>query len=431
MLSLLPYQSQGVDWLASRHLALLADEMGLGKTAQTLHAIQRCEADRLRTLVICPASATGVWRSEARRWLWGLPQQDHPSWHLVIVSYDRARLDQARIAAWQPTTLIADECHYLKSPSTKRSRAILGKNGLAHGAGLRRLWALSGTPAPNHAGELWTWARAFGLTQLSFAAWNAAYCHLDRGIGRPIATRHHRIPELRRLFQPYWLRRTKTDVALQLPSIWHQVTGIELPREVPEGIDLARVAQDRELLGDLDWERIKSLAGSISTLRHYLGLQKALAFAPLLSDELEQPAKQVVFYHHRRAGDLLATACGALAVRIDGSTSQADRTAAVERFQTDPGCRVFLGQITAAGTAITLTAASRCTILEASWVPGINIQAIARLHRIGQHDNVTVRWIVGDDPLDRIVVGTMRRKAADLDSLIGGGGYEQMKEVRV
>jgi SWI/SNF-related matrix-associated actin-dependent regulator 1 of chromatin subfamily A len=104
-------------------------------------------------------------------------------------------------------------------------------------------------------------------------------------------------------------------------------------------------------------------------------------------------------------------------VKIDGRTNQSQREAAVEAFQTDPNCRVFVGQLQAASTAITLTAASNVLFAEADWTPAINAQAAARAHRIGQPSAVTARFVMLDGTSDALVMKALARKAADISAL--------------
>jgi SWI/SNF-related matrix-associated actin-dependent regulator 1 of chromatin subfamily A len=152
---------------------------------------------------------------------------------------------------------------------------------------------------------------------------------------------------------------------------------------------------------------------ALARLRRLTGIAKASTTVELLQDELATGAldKVVVFAHHR---EVLRTLAAGLArfgvVTVDGDTSPARRQAAIDRFQTDSATRVFLGQITAASTAITLTAACHVVFAEASWVPADNLQAAKRVHRIGQTRPVLVRFISLAGSLDEAITEVLRRK---------------------
>ncbi len=445
------YQVEGYTWMAGRTTAYLADEMGLGKSIQAIRALERLTPawHRARTLIVCPASVKPVWRRELQRWLFVPPELDSPAWTVRIVSYDEARLGIDNLKAWAPTAVIFDEAHYLKSLEAQRTRALLGKGGLAHESSVQRIWMLSGTPAPNHAGELYTMARTFGLTSLSHAGWCQAYCELDRGIGRPVGTRQSAVPELKQMLSQVMLRRHKKDVLTELPPIWHQELAVELDKDPPvqflteeERGRLEQMPKLRAMVKAIfddhspegertHFERLRALAPHLSTLQRYVGLQKARPVLNALKLQLSDYAgKVVVFGRHTGALRFLHQELQQPfgAVLLDGSTSRRQRDEVVKRFQDDPECRVFLGNIIAAGTGITLTAASQVVLAEYSWVPGENLQAAMRCHRIGQRECVEVQWVVGDDPLDRKVMTTLRRKAEELEQVVGGS-YEDYSRI--
>jgi SWI/SNF-related matrix-associated actin-dependent regulator 1 of chromatin subfamily A len=160
---------------------------------------------------------------------------------------------------------------------------------------------------------------------------------------------------------------------------------------------------------------------ALARLRRLTGIAKAKATADLVRHELVCGAleKVVVFAHH---SEVLRTLASALArfgvVTVDGGTSPSRRQTAIDRFQIDPATRVFLGQITAASTAITLTAASHVVFAEASWVPGDNLQAAKRCHRIGQTRPVLARFISLAGSLDEAITEVLRRKTRLLAQLI-------------
>ena len=165
---LFPYQIEGRDWLLNRKFALLADEPGLGKTAQVITALDKLNLQKI--LILCPAVARINWAREIKTWSTysgDVSIIDGRNQHIdfggiVISSYDLA--DCAPKGEWD--LLVLDESHFLKSLETKRTRTVFASGGLAHHT--KRIWALSGTPAPNHAGELWVLLYTFGITPLKY-----------------------------------------------------------------------------------------------------------------------------------------------------------------------------------------------------------------------------------------------------------------------
>ena len=135
-------------------------------------------------------------------------------------------------------------------------------------------------------------------------------------------------------------------------------------------------------------------------MRREVAEAKAPIAVDFIENALEDSAKVVVFAHHLVAIDLLVSELGDKAVKLDGRDSLAHRQDAVDRFQTDPACRVFVGGIHAAGVGLTLTAASHVIFVELDWTPGNMTQAEDRCHRIGQKDSVLVQHLVFNESLD-------------------------------
>jgi len=165
---------------------------------------------------------------------------------------------------------------------------------------------------------------------------------------------------------------------------------------------------------------LEGLAGSTATLRRYTAMSKVGAVAKMLDQELieRQYDKVVVFAIHKDPIDTLREALKRHgAVALYGGTPPTKRQRNIDKFQNDPKCRVFIGQVTAAGTLITLTAANQVVFLESSWVPADNAQAAMRCHRIGQTRPVFVRVIGLAGSIDEQVQATLRRKTATLTQL--------------
>lgn len=455
---LFQYQDEGADFLAVHNYALLADEMGLGKTVQAIRGLDRILATR--AVVIAPSVARINWLREFE--LWGTSPRncqvmtnlrDRPvdSAQIIICSFDFATENSTWIRDWlaaDPTSkLIIDEAHFLKSHEAKRSKKILGVEGIVRGA-KGGCWLLSGTPAPNHYGELWIMLFTFGVTKLSYNDFLFRYCFTRMttyGL-KVVAVRTEHVQELRQLLSKIMLRRLKKDVMKELPPIFYGHVNVEagpVDLEILPSFTQYFLPTDRrqELKAELEKQAallsavfdnmkpnqddklaaVSAISDSISTLRRYIGLQKCRDAVELIKGELESNAykKIVIFAVHR---DVIETMRVGLrdfgAVVLYGGTDPETRQKNIDKFQNNEKCRVFIGNIMAAGTAITLTAAHHVTFVEQDWVPGNNAQAIMRCHRIGQTNTVQVRFLVLDGTLDAKIGFILKRKTEQLTRLL-------------
>jgi SWI/SNF-related matrix-associated actin-dependent regulator of chromatin subfamily A-like protein 1 len=248
---LYPYQDTAVTHLAIQPIALLADDMGLGKTAVAVRAADAVGAKKI--LAVVPAIARIAWQREFERW-----QEIDRSIHVISSGMDIADLSADVIVvsyalASTPSVLaalrqhrfdvtIADECQALKSRDTKRTLAVYGRDGLI--TRTKRLWLLSGTPAPNHAAELWPHLRAARLTQLDYWAFTKRYCWVrETQFGLQITgTNTVMMPELANTLRPFMLRRTMADALPDLPPLRWGLVPVE-PDTVPPQPDVSPEAQ--------------------------------------------------------------------------------------------------------------------------------------------------------------------------------------------
>lgn len=433
--TLFGFQKEGASWLASRKTALLADEMGLGKSAQAITACDEVHARRV--LVICPAVARRNWLREfetwsivPRRFSLCLKSIDNPlPTHSVICSFEYATKHADRLKSGFDA-LIIDEAHYLKSIEAKRTAVVFGKNGIVHT--VKRVWLLTGTPAPNHAGELWLILFLFGATKLKYDEFTEKYCtFIDSVYGRQVTgTRHDTHEEFAIILQGIMLRRRKVDVMKGLPPICFSSFVVDAGHVDMERELLLRIDKERDTVemlmsaSDLsDGDKMKALealAPSISTLRRYVGLQKVEPCAELVAEELASKAyeKIIIFACHRDVVlDLEKRLSQFSPVVVMGGVDEKKRQVAIDRFQNDPSCQVFIGNILAAGTNITLTAAHQVLFIEQDWVPGNNAQAAMRAHRIGQKLPVSVRFVGLEGSFDDRISQILKRKTNELSKI--------------
>lgn len=440
-MKLFPFQKTGVEFLSSKRHALLADEMGLGKSAQAI-----CAADDIvavRILILCPAVARFTWDREFRKFsafnrstqiILDGSQCPSPSHRIVICSYELAVRLKAKgaFANQRFDVLILDEAHFLKNPTAKRTKAVLGKTGLVRHA--HHCWMLTGTPMPNHPGEYWVLLKVFGLTRLTYYQFVMKYCRMVPGwsAGDPIqiaGANRAAYPELRKILDRIQLRRVKTEVMKDLPSISFGeilVAPGYYKTTLPEDFDKAE--------GERGLAEMLLTSPSVATLRRINGLQKVVPVISLVDDELKAKEydKIIIFCIHREVVAKLYLEFkerGFDPVAVTGETSARLRQDSVDRFQVDPNCKIFIGNIKAAGTAITLTAAHQVLFVEQEWTPGDNAQAAMRCHRIGQTKPVNVRCVGIAGSIDEKINGILRRKTQDITELLGKTQGSEFSEI--
>lgn len=456
-MQLRPFQAVGSEFLRTHTRALLCDDAGLGKSAMVLDAADRLGLERI--LCLGPPVARVSWPAQVRVWSasrrfvplaeglhfgWALPGFYFVPYSALSLPYSRDALVKELRTAPKWDALVLDEGQYLKNFGSNRTRAVYG-DGDGEDAiftNAHRVWVLSGTLAPNHAGEVYTHLRAlFPDTLLSIPAFQGKippqykfedrFCDVRETVYGRAVQGSRNVAELRAAIAPVLLRRRKSKVLAELPAIEWLDAPIELDPDVVRetyesaladaGTGLTYEAalalspdRDDDLLGML-----AAAKPNLAARRRTLGIAKVLGCAAWIADRLEAgEPKVVVFAHHT---SVLAGLCAALAdyepVVFQGDTNQGDRDAAVTRFQNDPSCRVFLGQIHAAGTAITLTAAKLVFFAEYAGTPGVNYQAASRAHRLGQRDGVQVYFGMVPGSLDEKLAATARRRAREIAEL--------------
>lgn len=417
------FQEVGRDFLASRTRALLADEMRLGKTWQAITACDLIGANKI--LVVCPAVVRSVWANTF---------QELSSRRATIISYDEARSRRAQFTAQDWDVLIVDESHYCKNPAAKRTKAVLGKGGLAWKAD--RIWFLSGTPATNNASELWPVLRVCGLTKMGYADFTQRYCYVDWR-GKPIGTRGDRVVELRTALDGFMLRRTKKQVAPELPEVsverWKvpadtDLLGIIRPYEEDKLMQRADEQVERlkaEMKGLPAHKRAEYLAKNakhFTEARRISAILKTPHILETIRFEIQNNIvdKLVVFGFHREPLRLLHELLKGDGIKVElvwGGTADKKRERAIEKFSRPTkkgGSRVFLGNILAAGTGIDLSAAHEGIFIEKDWVPGNNQQALERMGGFKQDNPITVRDAYLESGIDAVVDTTLTRKFQEL-----------------
>jgi non-specific serine/threonine protein kinase len=460
--TLRPYQKVGVAWLAfasSLRLGVcLADDMGLGKTIQVLGLLlvhKRRTRGGPPHLLVVPASLVANWQAEIERFapslatrvahpsampaheLAELGEADLGSTDLVITTYGTlARAEALRAREW--ALAILDEAQAIKNPGTRQTQAVKTLKAQAR-------IALTGTPVENRLGDLWSIYDFLNPGLLGSAREFSAFAkRLTERPGESYAP-------LRRLIQPYLLRRLKTDRAIvaDLPdktevkafcllsrpqaALYQQAVG-ELERAIGglaqgierRGLVLAYLMRFKQICnhpahwrGDSAWDEADS--GKLARLREIVEAVAA------------KQEKVLVFTQFREATEPLAAFLAGLFGRpglvLHGRTPVAARGGLVRRFQEDAAVPFFVLSLKAGGVGLNLTAASHVVHFDRWWNPAVEDQATDRAYRIGQHRNVLVHKLVCRGTVEERIDRLIEDKQAMVRGVLQGGGESLLTEM--
>jgi SNF2 family DNA or RNA helicase len=441
------YQKEGLGWL--RFLdrfgfgGCLADDMGLGKTVQVLAFLaSRRDPSAPRpaaapALVVAPLSLVFHWRQEARRFTPGLRVLVHlgsdrrrsgepfAGHDLVLTTYGTLRRDAAWLKGVTFDCVVLDEAQAIKNADTATAKAARLLR-----AGLRL--ALSGTPVENHLGELWSLFEFLNPGMLGrvsfFERLTAAKRDPDRAERALVA----------RGLRPFILRRTKEEVAKELPARQEETLACELEppqrllydqlrdhyrRSIRERID--RLGMHRARLHVLEGLlRLRQAAchpGLIDERRRSEPSAKLDLLLPQLAQVMEEGHKALVFSQFTSFLAIVRDRLDRGRVPyeyLDGRTR--DRQARVARFEGDPDCRLFLISLKAGGLGLNLTAAEYIYLLDPWWNPAVEAQAIDRAHRIGQTRAVFAYRLIARDTIEEKVMELQETKRDLADAILGG-----------
>ena len=442
------YQLTGAEFLKIRVQALLADVPGIGKTGTAIRAADLVGARNV--IVACPASTRVQWSREFERFspldrpLQVVMPGDTPRTHgIVILFYDAIvkHLDLLMSVQWD--VLIIDEAHALKSryivskhTSGYRTRAIYGSGKRYAGLITKatRTWRLTGTPALNHAGELWTHARSAGLTDMPYQDWLYFFCEgFDSEHGFRFS-KHKHVSELQKILEPFMLRRTKAEVQPNLKEPFFETITVprsdaalppELQALIPQ-LDQADTQLQEALSSGTPGDQLatlESMASSLASLRRFTLMAKLPAIAEQIETDLttNQIPKLVVFAIHKIGVRWLAEKLAQFhPLTISGDTPAEKRQPNIDRFQSDGSVRLMIGNIAAMGTGVDglQNVCDEALFCEQDWVPSSNAQAIMRLCRIGQKNPVRCRIFSLYGSCDEYVQDTLTRKMKELAKIL-------------
>lgn len=434
--TLMPFQVEAVE----RSLQFLTNgpekacynacEMGLGKSIQSVVVANTLSCARV--LIICPAIMRLTWLDEFRAWttrkntrycvcLDSSYIRDTKDADVVILSYDiAARYNSAAFLASQRwSLLIADEFHYCKNPAAKRTQAVCAT-----------IWpsttyrlGLSGTPCTNNVTDMFVALhKMLPLDFPNFRAFASRYSferHTPWGIQR-FGIKN--AEELRATIrEKCFIRYTKAEVLDDLPpKVYQRIT-------IPERYSLKLAKTDAEKLAEQtaillraldEGGKIPVIPSSLAGQRRMQGLLKVDPVCEFTEELLEQGIPIVLFAYHKEVIARIAEKLSKYRpVIITGDTPPAQRHAAVKKFQ-DGETDLFIGNLIAAGTGVTLTRSSTVVLAEITYVPSDIEQACARVHRISQNDSVTIFYFLVDKSVDGELVEAVIQKARDFAEVI-------------
>ena len=395
------YQSFGGKFALTQGRVIIGDEMGLGKTLQAISAIvHRSTTGATRFLVVCPASVVTNWirEVEARSELLiiKIHGEDHKTslqrWvessGIGITTYDTLKsfdLTDAQITALGVDTVIVDEAHYIKNISTGRTRTI--SKWLDRSP---NVIFLTGTPLENRVEEF------VALATLLDSKMGNELSHVALAAG----------PEsFRKTVAPIYLRRNTEEVLKELPELIEVIEYCTW-----EGVD------EQKYIDAVAAGNFMAMRRAAFSAQPGMQPSKMERLIELVDESIESGQKVIVYSYFRSIIEQTMQALGERAIGpITGSVSSTQRQNIVDQFQNSPIPLALIGQIQAAGTGLNIQAASVVILCEPQIKPSLEVQAIARAHRMGQVRKVQVHRLILPESVDEQMLVMLARKQNEFD----------------
>ncbi|MGN8277750.1 SNF2-related protein [Pseudomonas sp. SMN5] len=459
--TLRPYQLEGLSWMQSlRQLevgGILADDMGLGKTLQTLaHILSEKNAGRLDRpcMVVMPTSLIPNWLDEASHFtpqlkvlaLYGAGRKKHfarlAEYDLILTTYALLPKDVERLKAQPLHVLILDEAQYIKNPTSKAAQA-------ARELDARQRLCLSGTPLENHLGELWS------LFHFLLPGWLGDVKSFNRDYRVPIEKRGSdvRLQHLNGRIKPFLLRRTKEQVATELPPKTEIIHWVELSDAQRDVYETMRLAMDKKVRDEITRKGVAR--SQIIILEALLKLRQVCCDLRLINDatlptrgstsgkldslmemldELFEEGRRVLLFSQFTS--MLALIESELKKRgvdyaiLTGQTR--DRRTPVKEFQSGKR-QIFLISLKAGGVGLNLTEADTVIHYDPWWNPATENQATDRAYRIGQEKPVFVYKLIARGTVEEKIQLLQKEKsdlaAGVLDGRVAGDWKLQSEDI--
>jgi hypothetical protein len=446
-----PYQVHGFHWLNYLHEVnwggILADDMGLGKTIQALSFLHHYKQHygQLRALVVCPTTLIFNWENEIKKFAPGLTYRIHHGgerlrnkealngFEIIITTYGTLRSDIKLLMDMPLDYVVLDESQAIKNPASKVTKAaclLRAKHRLC----------MSGTPLQNNTFDIFAQMNFLNpgmLGRIEFFRQEFAI-PIDK-FGEPDRKDH-----LRKLLYPFILRRTKEQVAKDLPEKTETILFCEMEEEQRKVYEAYRNDYRDKILGTIESQGIQK--SQLTILQGLMKLRQICDSPAILNEsdkypnhsiKLDELAREISENIGNHKALIFSQFLGMLALikeklmeldipfaYFDGSTTAVDREKAIREFQDNDSCRVFLISLKAGGVGLNLTAADYVYIVDPWWNPAVEQQAIDRTHRIGQTKNIfAYRMICKDSIEDKILQLQDRKRILAKDLIADDDGF--------
>lgn len=414
--NLFPYQVEGVKMLNSGY-RLLADEMGLGKTVQALQYMKLM--DFKKVLICCPATLKLNWREEiVNVWKFFKDEEVHiisggtnyelKNKRIYIINYDLLSKWETTLCKVKWDFVCCDECHYIQNRKSLRTKSFLKISKKSADT-----LFISGTPFTSRPIQMYTALHTIAPNifknennyGMIFCGPKLAYGgYMSRGYNSYEFKGSSNPDQLHQIIKcGICIRRLKKDVLEDLPDKMRVTVFLE-SKKTAEDSRMIKELLDKKMENPnplSDFEYSKQMA-------YY---EKRAEIINWIENFLESGKKLVVFATHKVAINDIMNHFKGISVKLDGSTSIQDRQIAVNRFQTDDKIRLFVGNTKAAGTGITLTAASDTCTIEFSFLCSDHLQAEDRVHRVGQKNAVTSYYLICKNSVEELIIRIINQKA--------------------
>lgn len=428
------HQEEGIEFLLKNKKCILADDMGLGKTYQSIVAALEIEAERV--LIVCPSSLKINWMREVQNFCEDVSIIKGKHWdpdRFTIINYDIIKnfhtIEEKgkkyeewelrrEIVEFNPDLIILDEAHFVKNHKSIRGKIL---KDITKRFKTERVWLLTGTPIANRPMDY------FNLLSIidspvtnNWVHYAKTYCdgmRFRKG-GRYIwvTTGASNLGELSAKTKRTILRRKKENV-LDLPE--KLITPVYLELENVDGYKNVwnEYIEQRKLDGKKG-NPAKDLV-EMTLLRTFIAMETVPYTIEKTEEALELNKKTIIFCNFNDEMDSFIRHFGDKCVCVRGGMSDKQKQHAVDRFQEDDSCMVFVGQIKAAGVGLTLTKAEIVIMNSLDWVPGNHEQAEDRAYRIGQSETVNIYYMLMDDTIDTLVWNILNEKKKVIGTIMG------------
>lgn len=444
-----PYQIEGLSWLMFLHKnrfgGILADDMGLGKTVQTLAYLLKIQEEfsdetdtGLPSLLVAPTSLLHNWEQEALLFTPKIKTYVHSGinrkksltqlkkYNLIITSYGLIRNDFELFSEIEFRVIILDESQHIKNQAAK-STQLINKLQASHKL------CLSGTPIENSIKDLWSQMNFLNKGLLGSAKqFEAEYV-------KPIEKKNDikQTEKLQKLVKPFVLRRTKGQVAKDLPALTEKTIYCEMTEEQKKWYEEIKSEYRNSLLNIVEQQGLEksklSILQGLTKLRQLANHPKLVIEDYIHSsgkhDTVLQHIETVVSEGHKVlvfsqfvsylniiAKDLQKA--GISFLTLTGSTPVVDRKHLVKKFQEEDSHRVFIISLKAGGVGLNLTAADYVFIVDPWWNPAVEAQARDRSHRIGQKNKVISYKFISSDTVEEKIIKLQQRKSSYATDII-------------